>query len=457
MGALALLLPAATAADLPPEVRALMKKHRIQPARAGIIIKRADGKTLALHQPDKIFNPASLIKLPLVFAAFDILGPAHKWRTVFSRAGEIKDGVLNGDLIISGGGDPYITTERFLFFVNDLRARGIHTIAGDLIIDETLFALPPHAPGDFDGAARKPYNAGGGAMVVNFNAQRVAFLPQKGRVHIYTEPPNDNFTVENRVRPGKIRCRNWRGRIGERYRGGEGRITLTLRGKYSPRCGEQFFYTSVLDGAANAAGVFSAVWRRMGGVWEGSWKSAPRPKNAKDIAVFESPPLAWIAAAMNKFSNNVIARNMFISLSMRGGAPPYTLESAREVFSEWMRGQNIGGGFYADNGSGLSRKGRMSAAHFAALMENMRAHPFRAEIAASLPILGVDGTLRKRLRAAAGEGRLKTGSLRDVKNIAGFLRDAAGRDIIFVCLLEKSGARAKRFQDALIKWARAQQ
>ena len=195
----------------------------------------------------------------------------------------------------------------------------------------------------------------------------------------------------------------------------------------------------------------------MGGVWNGAWKAAPRPQNAAEIAVFESPPLAWVASAMNKFSNNVIARNMFISLSMGGGAPPYTLESARAVFGEWMREKNIAGDFYVDNGSGLSREGRMSAAQFAALMEGIRAHPFRAEIAASLPILGVDGTLKKRLRNAAGEGRLKTGSLRGVKNIAGFLRDTEGRRIIFVCMLEKSGARAKRFQDALIKWARARQ
>ena len=179
LGALAALLPFSAAAALPPEVRALMKKYRISPERAGIIIRREDGAELASHQPDKIFNPASLIKLPLVFAAFDILGPAHKWRTAFSRTGEIKDGVLNGDLIISGGGDPYITTERFLFFVNDLRGRGIHTINGDLIIDGGLFALPPHAAGDFDGAAHKPYNAAGGALVVNFNAQRVAFAPEK--------------------------------------------------------------------------------------------------------------------------------------------------------------------------------------------------------------------------------------------------------------------------------------
>ncbi|MGI9307425.1 MAG: D-alanyl-D-alanine carboxypeptidase/D-alanyl-D-alanine endopeptidase [Gammaproteobacteria bacterium] len=452
---LLLLPPVAGAEGLPPDVRALMKKHRISPARAGIVIKRAGGEVLLSHQTDKIFNPASLAKLPLVFAAFDILGPAHKWRTVFARAGEIQDGVLRGDLIIAGGGDPYITTERFLSFVGNLRSRGIHTIEGDLIIDDTFFQFMPHDRAAFDGAAFKTYNAGGGALVVNWGAQRVAFLPEKNGVRIYADPPNDNFIIDGKkVRAGKTRCRNWRGRIIERYRGDGLQMTLALRGKYSPRCGEQSFNTSALDHAANAAGVFGAMWRNLGGVWNGKWKTAPRPPQAKDIAVFESPALAVIAAAMNKYSNNIMARNMFVSLSMQNGAPPHTEGAAREVFNRWMRAQNIQGEFFMDNGSGLSRKGRMSAGQLAALMEGVLAHPMRAEITSSLPILGVDGTLRKRLRkTAAGAGHLKTGSLRGVKNIAGFLRGAGGEDIIFICMLEKSGARAKPFQDALMKWA----
>ena len=441
---------------MPPEVRELMRKNGINPARAGVVILRAgEDAPLLSHQADKLFNPASLAKLPLAFAAFDILGPTHRWKTTFARDGKIVDGVLRGDLIVAGGGDPYLTAERFLLQINDLRSRGVREFTGDLVIDDSLFSVS-HDAGAFDGAARKPYNAGAGALAVNFNAHKVVFSPQEGGIRAYTEPPNAHFVIDNQVRAGRTRCRNWRGRISERYRGDENKMTLVLRGKYSPRCGEQAFYTTAISHAANAAGVFGAMWRRMGGEWSGEWRRAPSPPNAEEVSVFESPPLFFIVAAMNKFSNNIIARNLFLSLAIPDGTPPHSPEAARAVFDEWMRKQGVQGDFFVDNGSGLSRKGRMSAGQTALLLERILAHPLRAEIIASLPILGVDGTLRKRLqKTARARGHLKTGSLNGVKNIAGFLRDEAGRDIIFVCMIEKS-ARARRFQDAMIKWALAQ-
>ncbi|MGI9297760.1 MAG: D-alanyl-D-alanine carboxypeptidase/D-alanyl-D-alanine endopeptidase [Gammaproteobacteria bacterium] len=452
-GAAVVIFASASAAP-PPDVRALMKQNGISPARAGIVIFRSgEDAPLLSHQPQKLFNPASLTKLPLAFAAFDILGPRHQWKTAFKRAGEIEDGVLRGDLILSGGGDPHLTAERFLHQINDLRSRGLRAFTGDLIIDDTLFLIPPHDTAAFDGAARKPYNAGGGALAVNFNAHKIVLSPRRGGIRAYLEPPNENFVIDNQLRAGRTRCSNWRGRISERYRGDGDRITLSLRGRYSPRCGEQAFYATAISQAANAAGVFGALWRRLGGEWSGKWRVAPSPPDAEEIAVFESPPLYSAVAAMNKFSNNVIARNIFLSLAEAGGAPPYSPESARAVFDEWMRGRGIEGEFFVDNGSGLSREGRMSAGQMATLLRQILAHPLRAEIISSLPILGIDGTLRRRLtKTARGRGHLKTGSLNGVNNIAGFLRDEAGRDIVFICMIESSGSRARRFQDAMIRW-----
>lgn len=451
------LLSASAAAALPADVRALMKKHRISPDLTGIIIHRVgDRDPMLSHRPAEYINPASLTKLPLTFAAFDLLGPEHRWQTSFAHNGKIRNGVLHGDLILIGGGDPQLTAERFWLQVHDLRARGINKITGDLIIDDSYFTLPPHDPAAFDGAALKPYNAGGGALAVNFNAHRVILSPQANRVHAYVEPPNDNFVIDNKLKFGKTRCRNWRGRIAERYRGDENKITLSLSGRYARRCGEQEFYVSTLSHAANVAGVFGALWQKLGGEWGGNWQVGKAPKKAVLIAEHSSPPLSSIAAAMNKFSNNVIARNLFLSLPAASAKPPYTPETARAVFGEWMRAQGVVGEFYVDNGSGLSRDGRMSSLQIAMLLANISAHPFRAEIVASLPILGIDGTLKKRLRKSApARGHLKTGSLRGVKNIAGFLRDENGQDIIFVCMMEKAGSRAKRFQDAMIQWALA--
>lgn len=450
----------AAAASLPPEVRALMKKHKVTPERVGVVIHRiGEAAPLVSHQPAKRFNPASVMKLPLSFAAFDLLGPRHTWKTVVAHAGVIKNGVLDGDLYLLGGGDPYLTADRFLLLMNDLRSRGLRVINGDLIIDDTHFMLPPHDPKAFDGAPHKPYNAGGSALAINFQAHRIVIVPQPGAIHVYSEPPNDNLVIDNQLRVGKTRCRNWRGRISERYRGGDNRMTLTLKGRYAQRCGEQDFRVSLLNPGAYAAGVFGALWRRLGGEWNGTWRRGTKPPTAVVTAVYESPPLTRIVVAMNKFSNNVMARNIFVSLAKKNGKPPYSPAAARAVFDRWLREQGVQGEFFIDNGSGLSRQSKMSAGQLGLVLQNLWAHPLRAEVLASLPILGADGTLRKRLskNGAALQGHLKTGSLDGVKAIAGFIRDRKQRDIVFVCFTEKQySGRAKRFQDALIRWARAQ-
>ena len=445
----------ASAQSLPSDVRAIMKRHGISPSRAGVVVRYVgEDAPLLSHRADNAFNPASLTKLPLAFAAFDILGPNHKWKTVFARNGEIRNGVLHGDLVIIGGGDPHLTMERFVAQINDLRSRGLRAFTGALIIDDTLFSLPPHDNAAFDGAPNKPYNAAGAALAVNFNSHKIVLSPSAAGTNVYVEPPNAHFVIDNKIQNGRTRCRNWRGRISERYLGDVNKITLQLRGRFSPRCGEQSFYTSALSHAANAAGVFGAVWQRLGGEWRGEWRTAKAPQTAETIATFESLPIASAVAAMNKFSNNVIARNIFLSLAAAGGETPYTPDSARTVFNKWMRDAGISGDFYVDNGSGLSREGRMTAGQFAEILAQIAAHPLRAEIISSLPLLGADGTLANRLRKTAyGRGHLKTGSLNGVKNIAGFLRDDSGREIIFVCLVNGGGASARRFQDAMIKWA----
>ena len=435
---------------LPPAVAALMKKHKIPQSRAAIVVHRVGGSApLVFHRALQADNPASVIKLPLTFAALDLLGADYQWKTSVAYRGKMEGGELHGDLILRGGGDPYLTLDRFLVLLSDLRGRGLRSIHGKVIVDDSLFSLPPHDSGAFDGASNKPYNAAASAMAVNFNAQRIIIAPQGKTIHAYLEPPNDNFVLKNQMRDGRGRCSNWRGRLREIYRGDSLRTTLSLKGIFPARCGQQSFHASALTHAANAAGVFGALWRRMGGEWSGEWQTGVMPPDAKVIAEIKSPPLADIARAMNKHSNNVIARNLFISLDEES---PKTVAGGRKAFSQWMREQGIGGDFFADNGSGLSRDSHLSAGQLFLLMQKMHAHPLRAEMVSSLPVLGVDGTTKKRLRKSAKEGgHLKTGSLNGVTNIAGFVRGEDGEDIIFICFIEKqSSRRAKRFQDALM-------
>ena len=199
-----LLLAVSTAARaeevLPAAVEQLIKKNRLAKADVGVVVRRLqDGRVLVRHQAGRLFNPASVVKVVTAMAAVDRLGLRYRWKTVFATDGEVREGVLDGDLYLIGGGDPYITTDRFLFMLNDLRNQGIRKINGALVIDEGFFDLPPFDSAAFDGAGNRPYNVGAGGMVVNFKTLRVWVAPGTTGVRVYTDPPNDHFVIDNRL------------------------------------------------------------------------------------------------------------------------------------------------------------------------------------------------------------------------------------------------------------------
>ena len=442
-----------TEAVLPSAVRALIKRSGIPPQNVGLAVRRIGaGRPLIWHEAERRFNPASVAKVATAFAALDVLGPDHRWKTRFARSGKIRDGVLEGDLHFIGGGDPRLTAERFLFMLSDLRARGLREIRGALVVDDSHFSAPPHDPGAFDGKRHKPYNAGPGGAAVNLKTHRVVIYPDGKKIGARLEPPSAHVEVKNNLRPGRGRCRNWRRNARDSLRDDGARAVLTLKGVFPPRCGEQSFYASVLSHASYAAGVFGAMWNQLGGEWSGEWRRGKTPEGATVMAEHESPPLSEAVKMMNKHSSNLIARNIFLSLP---DAAPRTLERARMVLDSSLESAGAGGSFI-ENGSGLSREARMTPAQLARILESAWAGPMRAEMASSLPIAGLDGTMKRRLRnhGLAGMGRFKTGSLRGVKSIAGYARDARGREFVFVCLIKwGNGAAARQLQDSLLKWA----
>ena len=445
---------------LPAKVAALIKRSGIPLKNVGLAIRRVgaadeDKNTLVWHGADREFNPASVVKVATAFAALDILGPDHRWKTRFARTGEIRDGVLEGDLHFIGGGDPRLTAERFMFMLSDLRERGLREIRGALVVDDSYFSAPPHDPKEFDGKGHKPYNAGPGGAAVNLKTHRVVISPAADGKSIGArlEPPSAHVEVKNNLRPGRGRCRNWRGKARDSLQDDGASAVLILKGTFPPRCGEQSFYASVLSHASYAAGVFGAMWGRLGGKWSGDWRRGQSPEGAVALAEHDSPPLSEAVKMMNKHSSNLIARNMFLSLADDNS--PRTLERARKALRASLERIGAGGGF-VENGSGLSRKARLTPGQLLRVLDAAWRGPHRAEMASSLPIAGLDGTMKSRLQNhdLAGVGRFKTGSLRGVKSIAGYGKDARGREFVFVCLIKwGNGAAARKLQDALLKWA----
>ena len=174
-------LPAAATAAvpaLPPAVTDALREAQLPAAHAAFFVQRVDAdRPLLVHNGSKRMNPASTMKLVTTYAALELLGPAHTWKTQALADAPPRDGVLGGNLYLKGSGDPGLTLERFWLLLRQLRARGVTTIAGDLVLDRSEFRLPPHDPAAFDNEPLRPYNAGPDALLTNFKSLRLTLVP----------------------------------------------------------------------------------------------------------------------------------------------------------------------------------------------------------------------------------------------------------------------------------------
>jgi D-alanyl-D-alanine carboxypeptidase/D-alanyl-D-alanine-endopeptidase (penicillin-binding protein 4) len=463
----ALLLAATVGAagTLPELVRDVASEHSVPDAAISVWVQGVQSDRALLAQQAKVArNPASTIKLLTTFAALETLGPSYAWRTEAYATGPVKDGTLDGDLILKGYGDPFLVTERFWRFLWDIRERGVVHINGDLILDNSFFDLPPTDPADFDGQPHRVYNAVPDALVVNFQSTRFQLIPEKhlGSVRVITSPPLANLTLTNRMRLVNGRCRDQHYRpvmrIEERGSGHQ----VWLDGDYSADCYEGAVHRLLGDPRKHVYGVFLALWDQLGGTIDGSLRIAATPDDAELLARMESPPLSELVRGMNKFSNNLMTRQLLLTLGAEAFGKPGTLSKGRDAVSAWLALRDLEfSSLVLDNGSGLSRITRISASELAQLLLVAFQSPLMPEFMSSLPLAAIDGTMRKRLRdePLAGRAHIKTGSLNGVSAMAGYVLSESGERRAVVMLINHPGVsswQGKLVQDALLRWSYAQ-
>lgn len=421
--ALFLGLPAQAALDTPlplPIAEALARVNI--PAEAIGLWVQPGGQTAPsrVHQEQRAFNPASVMKLVTTLAALDRFGPAHTFQTEVLADGLIQDGILNGSLYIRGGGDPTLTTERASALLRALRARGLQTIRGDLVLDGQYYALSAPDPAEFDGAAERPYNAPPAALLFNYNTLAITFTPQNAGIEVRTDP--SGLTLKTEIRAGNGACNGWQERLKPVVHGRE----LHLQGDYPQACGTRTAWFNLLPPAANNRLHLASLWQELGGHIDGQIRDGTTPDTAQSLLKFASRPLAEIVRDINKHSNNVMTRMLFLNLGASQFGAPATPEKAQKTVDHWLaqRGLTLPG-LVMDNGAGLSREARLTPAGLGQLLHWARAQPWFFEFAASLPALGIDGTLQKRSTPPhlIGRAYLKTGSLRGVRAWAGYLQD----------------------------------
>lgn len=458
---LALLPSAAAARGLPKPVAEALRAASVPAHAVAVVVQEVGAARASLSvNAGAAFNPASAMKLFTTLAALELLGPAYHWKTEAYAAGPLRDGVLEGDLVLKGYGDPKLDYESFWMLLRQLRGKGLREIRGDVLLDRSFFAAANGDPGDFDGEALRPYNVLPDALLVHYKALRFAFVPlaDGAGVRIYAEPRPPALEVRNTLRLASGPCfegRAFRLLLGASFDAGPP-PRVAFEGSYPVACGEKDLNVAFLPPDEHVGGVLRELWTEMGGAWGGRARAGTLPEGAQLLHAHESAPLAEIVRDVNKFSNNVMARQLFLTLATAAHEPPAQLHQAREVLRHWLNLKGIAAPELSiENGSGLSRTDRASAATLAELLQAAWKSAVMPEYVASLPLAALDGTMRKRLHGepVAGQAHMKTGLLSDARAMAGYLLDAKGRRQIVVMLMNHPNApEAEAANDALLRW-----
>ncbi len=449
-------LSAASAWAMPPEVDAALRRARVPADAVSVVLQEAgSARSVLSHNAHTAMNPASLAKLLTTLAALDQLGPAWSWSTPVWLNGSVSDGVLDGSLIIKGSGDPKLVVERVWLLLRRVQQLGVREIHGDIVLDRSAFAAGQADSADFDGDPTRPYNVQPDALLLNFKAVTYTFVPDaaRGVAQVLVDPELAGTQVERSVRLSAGPCEDWRTALKANF---SEATRVRFAGSYPTACGELNWPVADADPASYNARLIEALWRDMGGKLVGRVTDGPAPTGTRPSFEIKSPSLAEVVRDINKYSNNVMAQQLFLSLALqRQPGVPATAEAARAVVHEWLltRIGELPPGLHIDNGSGLSRETRLNAALLARLLQQTWSSAVMPELMGSLPINGLDGTLR-RSRATPGRAHLKTGSLRDVVGLAGYVLSDSGRRYVLVALINHPNANAARpALDALVQWS----
>lgn len=442
---------AQSGSGLPAHVQEALKAARI-PAEAlsVVVLPVQPGSPRLQHQASQARNPASLMKLVTTTAALDILGPPFTWRTQVYLDGPVRDGVLQGNVYMQGSGDPRLGVEQLWLLMRRLQGLGVRQIQGDIVLDRSVFNVPAQDPGGFDGEPLRPYNAAPDGLLINYKSLLLQFTPDAAnkvaRVHV--EPPLAGVKWPATVPLSSGECSDYRGGLKADF---QQPLNMVLAGSYPLSCGEKIWPVAYTDPERFATRAVHGMWLQIGGLLSGSVRDGVVPAQLKPVLFHESPTLGEVVRDINKYSNNVMAEQVFLTLAAQKrntGTPALAVEVLQAWWRERLQAVDAP---LLDKGSGLSRESRISAQSLAALLQWTWAQAFMPELMASLPLTGMDGTLKRSKSTATAH--LKTGSLRDVMGIAGFVDAANGQRFVLVAIVNHANAhQARPVMDALIDW-----
>jgi D-alanyl-D-alanine carboxypeptidase/D-alanyl-D-alanine-endopeptidase (penicillin-binding protein 4) len=480
---------AASGTAIPPEVDAALTRAKIPREAVALLVLDAEAGNATprlTHRAQVPMNPASVMKLTTTYAALDLLGPAYAWSTPVYVDGSVRDGTLYGNVFIKGQGDPKLVLERLWMLLRRLQGLGIRTIAGDIVLDRSAFDVPDVDPANFDGEPLRPYNAAPDALLINYKAVVMTFTPDRSAntARVQFDPPLFGVQMQAEVPLSNGECGDYRGALKADFSDAS---RIRFAGSFAAGCGEKVWPLAYADPRSYSLRAVQGLWLDMGGKLSGSVRYGVLPLTLaanKPTVEATSAPLAEIIRDINKYSNNVMAQQVFLTLGrvvppvatnvngdtsavdgpgaaaadMAGAAinSAGSFTASRAVMQRWWKERISADDMPVwDNGSGLSRQERISAQGLARLLQVAWRSPMMSELMSSLPITGVDGTLKRFKSKAVGSAHLKTGSLSNVIARAGYVEGNSGKRYVLVALINHANANteaARAAMETLVDW-----
>ncbi|MEL7310839.1 MAG: D-alanyl-D-alanine carboxypeptidase/D-alanyl-D-alanine-endopeptidase [Pseudomonadota bacterium] len=454
------LLSSTALAALPEPVLSVLDRYELDADDLSLLIQPVGGGDVVIeHNTETLRNPASTMKLVTTMAALDVLKPNYQWTTDIILLGELdRYGVLHGDLAIRGGGDPYLVEESIGRLVAEMRRRGLQHITGDILLDDSAFSLPPSDPGEFDGEPLRAYNVAPDALLMNFKVLRFFFEPDPATqtVRVTTLPELPELQIENDLKLIRGRCRGYQKGIAVHAEANANRVRFS--GTFPDGCERYSLSRSLLTHDGYAAALLNQIWLRYGGRLDGVIRSASVAEDAEVWLQWDSRPLSEQIRLINKYSNNVMTRQLFLTMGAETFGWPGSLPKARAAVAQWLSDSGLDAEqIVIDNGAGLSRDTRISATSLARLLSLGWHSPFMPEFVASMSLVGLDGTFRRRFRDGplTGQAHLKTGRLDGVTAMAGYATARDGRRYIVVSLHNAPDVHrgtGEVVQNAILQW-----
>lgn len=436
--------------DLQQTIERILASTPLGRSRAGVLVYDLETKKPVYeHNPDELLNPASNMKIVTTVAALARLGPDYRYATEIYVDAEPVGGVIEGDLYLRGKGDPSLDTERLYRIVRQLKHLGVREVKGNLVVDDSYFDGQYEGPGWEQDDSDRPYMAGAGALSLNYNAVAVHLHPaekvgEKGRAEI--DPPSDYIVLENHSVTAPARSRT-RIAVQSVPQGNRQKIVVDARLPAGRRGGP--VWRRISNPPIYTGETFKALLVDQGVRVRGKVRKGEVPTKLRPFYVDWSEPLSLLVHTVNKWSQNHMSEMLLKTLGAElEGAPGTWAKGVAAV--EEMLATEVGiapGSFVMRNGSGLNDTNRISARQLVRLLAWAKDQLLVApELLTSLPVAGIDGTVRNRMDGTPAQGRIraKTGTLQNVTALSGYATSVGGRQLAFAIMVNDYPGRLSR-------------